>query len=228
MVLERDQQAFARDASHALRDPLTICRGHLELFGNDPDDQGRTIALVMAELDRMGRMVDDLELLAEAAQPGFLRPEWIDLALFTHELVAKAGSLAPRRLTLDEAAEGSFLADRHALTVAAMNLAENAVNHSRDGETVGIGTILDDDEMRLWVRDNGSGISLSDQPRVFDRFTRGKDAPRQYRGGGLGLAVVKAIAEAHDGRVELESSRGEGSTFTIVVPRDAGTRGARA
>jgi two-component system OmpR family sensor kinase len=219
VVLARDQQAFVHDASHALRDPLTICRGHLELFGDDPDEQRRTVALVMAELDRMGRMIDDLELLAEASEPDFLQPDWIEVALFTHELVAKADALAPRRWTLDHAAEGTVLADERALIVAVMNLAENAVNHTRSGETIGIGTMLNESELRMWVRDTGCGISVSEQPRIFERFTRGANAHRHHRGGGLGLPVVKAIAEAHHGRVEFESGRGKGSTFTIVLPR---------
>jgi signal transduction histidine kinase len=74
--------------------------------------------------------------------------------------------------------------------------------------------------VRVWVRDTGHGIAVSDQSRIFDRFTRGRDAHRRYRGGGLGLAIVQAIAEAHGGRVDLESRLGEGSTFAIVVPRD--------
>lgn len=219
MAPPRDSLAFFHEASHALRDPLTICRGHLELFGGDPEEQRRTIALVMAELDRMARMVDDLELLAEAGHPGFLRPEWIDLALFTHELVAKAGAVATRHWTLDSAAVGSFFGDRHSLTAAVMNLVDNAVNHTQMGDTVSIGTMLSDGDLRLWVRDNGPGIAPAEQARISERFTRGKDAKLRYRGGGLGLAVVKAIAEAHGGRVELESRVGEGSTFTIVVAR---------
>jgi two-component system OmpR family sensor kinase len=214
----RSQRQFVQDASHELRDPLTICRGHLELLGEDPEDQRRTIALVMDELDRMGRIVDDLQLLAEAEQPDFLRREWMELELFAHELIAKAGALAPRDWKLDSTGGGIFFADRQRLTEAVMNLAHNAVQHTLDDETVAIGTSMDDDEVRLWVRDTGTGITVSDQPRIFERFTRGTGAHLRYRGGGLGLAIVKAIAEAHDGRVELESRLGEGSTFTIVLP----------
>jgi two-component system, OmpR family, sensor kinase len=217
--LTRDQRAFAREASHALRDPLTICRGHLELLGDVPEEQRTTIALVMAELDRIARMIDDLEALAEAERPDFLRPEWIDLTLFAHELVAKAGALASRRWELDDSVEGRFVADRHRLTDAVMNLAHNAVQHTGEDDAVAIGTSMSDDEVHIWVRDNGVGIALSDQARIFDRFTRGKGAQRRYRASGLGLAVVKAIAEAHGGRLEVESRLGEGATFTIILPR---------
>jgi two-component system, OmpR family, sensor kinase len=216
----RSQRQFTQDASHELRDPLTICRGHLELIGDDPEERRETIALVLDELDRMARIVDDLQLLAEAEQPDFLRSERVDLGLFAHELVTKASALAPRQWKLDETADEVTIAvDRHRLTEAVMNLAHNAAKHTVADDTIAIGTSASDGEVRLWVRDTGRGIPISDQARIFDRFSRGRDAHRRYRGGGLGLAIVKAIAEAHGGHVELESRLGEGSTFTIVVPR---------
>jgi two-component system OmpR family sensor kinase len=215
----RGQREFVQDASHELRDPLTICRGHLELLGDDPQEREEAVAIVLDELDRMGRIVDDLQVLAEADQPDFLQPDWTDLGMFTDELASKASALAPRDWSLDGAAEGAFFADRHRLTEAVMNLAHNAVQATLEHDTVAIGTTLDGDEARIWVRDTGSGIPASDQERIFDRFTRGRTAHTRYRGGGLGLAIVKAIAEAHGGRVELDSRLGEGSTFTIVVPR---------
>ena len=215
----RGQREFVQDASHELRDPLTIVRGHLELMGDDPVEQRQTISLVIDELDRMSRMVDDLQLLAEAEQPDFVQREPLDLALIAHELVAKASALAPRSWMLDHAAGGTVLADRHRLTEAVMNLAHNAVQHTGADDTIAIGTALTHEEALIWVRDTGTGVPLSEQERIFDRFTRGREASRRYRGGGLGLANVKAIAEAHDGRVELESRLNEGSTFTIIIPR---------
>jgi two-component system, OmpR family, sensor kinase len=215
----RRQREFVRSAGHELRDPLTICRGHLELLGDDPEERRVTIALVMDEVERMGRIVDDLQVLAESEQPDFLRSEWIDAQLFAHELIAKAGALNSRNWVLDNAPEGTFFADRQRLTEALMNLAQNAVRHTAPEETVAVGVSLSEHDAHLWVRDTGSGILVSDQARIFDRFVRGKDAHLRYRGGGLGLAIVKAIAEAHGGGVELESRIREGSTFTIVVPR---------
>jgi signal transduction histidine kinase len=222
----RSHRAFVQDVSHELRDPLTICRGHLELLGDTPEERSRTIGIVLDEIDRMGRIVDDLQVLAEAEQPDFLRTEWIDLGLFAPELTAKASALGPRRWMLDLTADGSFLADRDRLTEAVMNLAHNAVQATREDETIGIGTAVTENEVRIWVRDTGRGIAISDQERIFDRFARGKDAHRRYRGGGLGLAIVRAISESHGGRVELDSRLGEGSTFTIVLPRDSSEEAA--
>ena len=219
----RSQREFVRDANHELRDPLTIIRGHLELMSldDDPEERRRTIKIVLDELDRIGRIVGDLQLLAEADQPGFLDLEWIDAELLSHELVSKATALADRRWQLDQAATGMFFADRHRLTEAMMNLAHNAVQHTDPEDTIAIGASMNGDVVRLWVRDTGAGISVSDQAIIFNRFTRGSDAHRRYPGGGLGLALVKAIAEAHGGHVQLQSRLGEGSTFTVAVPKQA-------
>jgi two-component system, OmpR family, sensor kinase len=218
MVFQNERQ-FVQDTSHELRDPLTICRGHLELMGDDPEERKETTAIVLDELDRIGRIVDDLQVLAEADQPDFLRADWIDIAMYADELAAKATALAMRQWTLEANAEGLFFGDRHRLTEAVMNLAHNAVQHTTENDTIAIGTSLTAKEAFIWVRDTGAGIPVSDQERIFDRLTRGRGAHMRYRGGGLGLAIVKAIAEAHGGHVSLQSRLGEGSTFTIVIPR---------
>jgi two-component system, OmpR family, sensor kinase len=206
-----------QDASHALRNPLTVCRWQLELLGDEPDERREAIALVSEELDRIERILDDLGVLVEAEEPDFLRREHIDLELFAHELLAEASAIAERDWRLDRA-EGSMLGDGHRLSEAVIKLAHNAVKHTDRQDVVAIGACVGDDEARLWVRDTGRGISVADQARILERFTRGTGAHRRYRGGGLGLAVVSVIAEAHGGHIALESLLGEGSTFTIVVP----------
>lgn len=219
MGLTPGQQEFAHDASHRLRDPITMCRGQLELLGDDVEERRQTVALVLDELDRMGHIVDDMQVLAAAEEPDFVRPHELDLVLFVHEVAAKAGALGVRRWALDQAAEGTIVADGYRLSEAVLRLARNAVEHARPAETVALGAALGEEEARLWVRDTGCGISASDQAHIFGYFIRGAGAHRRYRGSGLGLAIVKAVAEAHGGRVELESRLGEGSTFTIVIPR---------
>lgn len=215
----RSQREFVQDASHELRDPLTICGGHLELLSDEPEERRQTIALVVDELDRMGRIVDDLQLLADAEQPDFLRPTTFQLEPFTHELAAKAAALAVRNWVVDEAVDIVIHGDRHRLTEAVMNLAHNSVQHTAGHDTIAIGSSATDDTVRIWVRDTGFGIADSEQPRVFDRFRRGRSAHRRYRGSGLGLAIVRTIVESHGGRMELVSRLGDGSTFTMVLPR---------
>jgi signal transduction histidine kinase len=102
-----------------------------------------------------------------------------------------------------------------------MNLAHNAVQNTEEGDTLALGTSLEGDEVRVWVRDTGRGVAVDDQRRIFDRFARGRGAHRRYRGSGLGLTIVRAMAEAHGGHVELESRPGEGATFTIVLQHHA-------
>jgi len=211
------QRAFIEDAGHELRTPLTVIRGHLELLGEDPEERSDSVALVTDELDRMSRIVDDLLLLARAERPGFLTPGPVALDAVTRELHAKAGALAPRRWELEGVGRGQLVVDRQRLTQAMMNLAINAAQHSNEGDTIVLGSSAAHGEARLWVRDSGPGISPSEQERIFERFARG-DGRRRSEGAGLGLAISRAIAEAHGGRIELETRPGAGSTFTVVLP----------
>jgi signal transduction histidine kinase len=212
-----DQKEFLADVSHELRTPITVIRGHVETLGDDPLERDEAITVIQDELDRMNRFVDDLLLLIRAARPDFLRPEPLDLDLLTHDLFAKARLLGDRSWSLAEVGVGIVRGDPQRLTQAVMNLAENAVRHTRDGEGVAMGSSHTASEVRLWVRDEGPGIDLADQELIFERFARAA-ADRSPGGSGLGLAIVQAIAEAHGGRVELHSSRGDGATFTIVIP----------
>lgn len=224
-MLERLDAAFAsqrslvRDAGHELRTPITIVRGHLELLGDDPTERRETIELVTDELDRMSRFVDDLLLLAKAEQPDFLQLETVNLEALSKELIAKAEALAPRDWRLEASARGMVVADRQRLTQAVMNLAHNAVQQTRAGDLIALGAELNGTEARLWVRDAGPGVRAADQRRIFERFARGENGTR-YAGTGLGLSIVRAIAEAHGGRVRLDSSPGQGARFTLVIPVD--------
>jgi signal transduction histidine kinase len=212
------QRAFVSDASHELRTPITIVRGHLELLGDDPDERRETVALVMDELDRMSRFVDDLLLLARAERDDFLRVDEVELGALTDELADKAAALGPRRWSVASRGEAVLVADRQRLTQAMMGLAQNAVQHTNEGDPIELGSSRNGNEARLWVSDSGPGIAPRDQARVFERFARASARPRRSEGAGLGLAIVRAIAEAHGGRVELDSRPGRGATFTLVLP----------
>jgi signal transduction histidine kinase len=212
------QRQFVSDASHELRTPITIVRGHLELLGDDPDERRETVALVTDELDRMSRFVDDLLLLAKAERDDFLKVSEIELGALTDELLEKATALGARKWQLESRGEAVLLGDRHRLTQAMMGLAQNAVQHTNDGESVWLGSEVDHREARLWVRDAGPGVAAEDQERIFSRFARASASRRRSEGAGLGLAIVRAIAEAHGGRVLLSSRPGDGATFTLVIP----------
>ena len=218
-----DQKDFLSDVSHELRTPITVIRGYIETLGDSPKERQEAIAVVQDELDRMSRYVDDLLLLTKAARPDFLHLGPLDLDLFTHDLFAKARSLGARDWRLDGTGVGILVADQHRLTQAVMNLAENAARHTREGESIWLGSSLIGDDVRLWVRDEGPGVSAADRERIFARYARGEAASQTSgEGAGLGLSIVRAIAAAHGGRVELDSRPGLGSTFTIVIA--AGSR----
>jgi len=218
------QRRFLGDAGHELRTPITIVRGHLEVMGDDPDERRETIALVTDELDRMGRMVDDLLLLERAQRPDFLRIEPIDLEDLASETLAKASAIADRRWRLRGEREGMVHGDRQRLQQALLNLAENAAKYTKESDEIQVGAEIRDGQARIWVSDNGPGIDPGEQALVFERFQRAERGSHQ-EGTGLGLALVKAIAEAHGGRVELVSSLGAGATFTLILP--ATRRGSR-
>jgi signal transduction histidine kinase len=175
---------------------------------------------VLDELERMGRMVNDLLLLAKVEEPSFLERELVDVDVLTDELHAKTQALGDRVWLLESRAEGVVLADRQRLTQAVVQLAQNAVQHTRPGDEIALGSSLDGGELRLWVRDSGPGIAADDQERVFERFARAK-GDRHREGAGLGLSIVKAIAEAHGGRVLLRSRPGDGALLTLVLPAAA-------
>jgi signal transduction histidine kinase len=215
----QSQIDFVRAAGHELRTPLTVAAGHLELLGDDEEERRAVLPVVLDELSRMGRMIDDLQSLVEATGPDYLQPAPVDAELLAHELVAKAGALGDRVWLVDRASVGTVLADRDRLTEAVLNLADNAVHHTAVGQTIGIGVELVEDEARIWVRDTGTGIAPEDAERIFERFARGQGASRRYRGAGLGLAIVASIADAHGGRVLLDGEPGGGARFTIVIPQ---------
>ena len=223
------QRRFVDDAGHELRTPITIVRGHLELMGDSPEEREEVVRLVTDELDRMGRIVEDLLLLAKAQQPDFVRPEPVSLAELTSDIDAKVRPLGDRVWRLEAIAEGTARLDPQRITQAMVQLAANAVRYGPPGSTVRIGSALVGSDVRLWVSDQGPGIPAEDHGRVFERFSRGGRTARGGEGGaGLGLAIVRAIAEAHHGRVDLRSAPGHGSTFTLVVPVTEATGKERA
>ena len=212
------QRAFVDDAGHELRTPITVIRGYLELMGPDPVERAETVAIVTDELDRMSRIVEDLLVLAKAEQPDFLVPDVVEVADFTTDVIVKARALTDRDWHMDACASGEVEADRQRLTQAMLNLARNAHEHTPVDCEVAIGSAWADGSVRFWVRDRGPGIAPADQARIFERFARGPEGRGRSEGAGLGLAIVRSIADAHGGRVEVVSVPGAGATFTIVLP----------
>ncbi|MBD3881884.1 HAMP domain-containing histidine kinase [Phormidium tenue FACHB-886] len=221
-VAFESQQEFLKDAGHELRTPITVVRGYLETLKYRPERQEQIMALAIDELERMGRLVNDLLLLAKAERPDFLTLKPEELDWLTEELYLKVRSLAERQWVLESKGLSPVVVDRQRLTQAVMNLVQNAIRHTQAGDTIAIGSAVREQHAHIWVSDTGEGIDPEAQPHIFERFaratTRDQEADQGIEGHGLGLSIVQAIAEAHGGWVELSSYPGQGSTFTIVMP----------
>jgi signal transduction histidine kinase len=212
------QQEFLSDVGHELRTPITIVRGHLELLGDDPAERRETVALVVDELDRMSRMVNDLLMLARAERPDFLRLAQVDVAAMMADVFAKATALGAREWQLGTVDAVSVRADRQRLEQALMQLAQNAVQFTAEGDRIGLSARARDGQLQLAVHDTGIGIDPAEREQIFERFGRAEPGRARADGAGLGLAIVAAIAGAHRGRVDVAGAPGAGATFSLVIP----------
>lgn len=216
------QRSFVDDAGHELRTPLTIVQGHLELLDvEDSHQREETLALVIDELDRMNRMVRDLQTLTKSNQPGFVHLEAIELGPLMDEILVKAAALGDRRWELSPRAVGQVMVDRQRVTQAMLQLADNAVRHTADGDQIRIGAEVIGDDLVFSVADSGPGIPPEDRDLVTLRFKRGSTAHAESEGSGLGLALVTAIALAHHGHLNITDSPLGGAEIRLVVPSNA-------
>jgi two-component system OmpR family sensor kinase len=204
----KGQREFIADASHELRTPITVIRGQLEVLAaqENPsaDDVRRAEQHVHREITRISRLVDDLLLLAQAEHTNFLRPEGIDLDRFVGQLWDGVSLTADRHFELGPVPGGTLRADPDRLAQALRNLAANAIRHTAEGEGLVRLEVHTDgpDRVKFAVIDDGPGIAARERERIFERFHRTDPARSRDEGGaGLGLAIVRAIAEAHHGDV---------------------------
>jgi signal transduction histidine kinase len=220
------QREFVADASHELRTPLTVIRGQLEVLAvqEHPSEAEvrRVERLVQAEISRVSRLVDDLLVLTQAERTDFLQTESIDLGSFVAELWDGLSLTAERRFELGPVPDGSLEADPDRLAQALRNLARNAIEHT--APATGLVRLeverVASDRVRFAVLDDGPGIPPAERERIFERFHR-VDAGRSRKSGGagLGLAIVRAIAEAHEGHVHAaDRADGPGARVELVLP----------
>jgi signal transduction histidine kinase len=220
LLLLDQQRQFLQDVSHELGTPITIALGHAELIEHAATDQAiaEDARVAVDELLRMRRLANRLLLLAATDGPDFLRSAPVDVAELMVETLHR-WSQTPRRWSLGTLAEVSLLADADRLTLALDALIENAVDHTAADSQIELSARSDGDKVILAVSDSGSGIAAADLGRIFGRFSRiDAGRSRDIGGFGLGLAVVKAIAEAHHGSVQVRSTVGKGSVFELLLP----------
>ena len=199
-------------------------KGNLELLRagmvNDTTLRDESLADMEQEVNRMARMANDLLLLAQAEAGVELRKEPLvldDLLLETYRALQPLAQHVT--LQLDIAAQAEVYGDRDRLKQALLNLGANALQNTSAGGHVQLALCADASWARVQVRDTGAGISPEALPHLFERFYRADKARLRRKGGaGLGLSIVKWVAEAHNGHVEVASEVSKGSAFTLVLP----------
>ena len=221
----RQIRQFSADASHELQTPLTILKGEIEVAlrsARSPEEYQHVLRSSLEEIDRIGRLVGGLLLLARA-DAGVLRLDLqpVDLTELMFETAARLQRLAAEKsvvLHCDLTAPVFISADREHLQRVLLNLVDNAIKYTPAGGSVTLSLQADDSQIRLSVADTGIGLSTAEQEKIFTRFFRSAEAKSQGGGAGLGLCIAQSIAEAHGGTIEVASTPGQGSTFTLVLP----------
>jgi len=221
-LLERERR-FIQNASHELRTPITVAIGHAELLqrATDPATMGADARVILEELMRLRRLSERLLLLAAAEHPDFLHKRPIEVEPVLVEALHR-WSPTPRQWRLGATDEAVVEADADRLALAIDALVENAVKHTRPDDWIEL-SVRRNHGIEITVADSGSGIPPEELEHIFERFGR-SDASRQSdrEGLGLGLSIVKTIAEAHGGRLRGRSQLGKGSAFEIVLAEAKG------
>jgi signal transduction histidine kinase len=218
------QRAFVADASHELRTPLTSILANLELLEAELVGEQREMAeSALRSSKRMRRLVADLLLLARADAGREATQAPVDLATVAREAADEAGALSSDHpVSLDMPGPVTVTGVADDLHRLAGNLVENALIHTVAGTPVTVSVRREGDDAVLEVADRGPGVPAELRDRVFERFARGSGDATRAGGSGLGLAIVRAVADAHGGRVELLDAPGGGSRFVVSLPAAAG------
>jgi two-component system sensor histidine kinase BaeS len=224
--LEREdglRKALTADVAHELRTPVTILSAHCEaILDGVAQPTPEHITSLYEEVQRLGRLIEDLETLASADAAGLrLERRPVDVAAVVHataELLEPRFEAAEVELGVNARDHLVISGDERRLGQIVRNLLANALEFTPAGGRVDVDVAARDGVVRLTVSDTGTGIPPDELPHVFERFWRGRDA-RATSGSGIGLAVVDGLADAHGGTVTAESTPGDGARFVVELPR---------
>src|SRR3954447_2447947 len=214
---------FIADASHELRTPLASIRGYAELFrmgaARDPEDVSKAMRRIEEEAARMGVLVEDLLMLARLDELPDVPHAPVDVAALARDAVDDARATAPDRPIEIAAEPAEVLGDAHQLRQVLANLLRNALVHTPDRTPIEVSVQRAAGGVRVAVRDHGPGLPSEEPQALFERFWRAEGGRERGRAGaGLGLAIVAAIVDAHDGRVEAANAPGGGAEFVVHLP----------
>ncbi|HEX6490357.1 MAG TPA: ATP-binding protein [Gaiellaceae bacterium] len=211
-LLQR-HDSFLHDASHELRTPVTIARGHLELALGMNGGARHELEVALDELGRMDRIVERLLLLAKADLPDFVVKRAIDLEPFLEDVLCRWSEVAARVWRLGPVVPGTLSADPEGLRTALDAVLENAVKYTEPNQSIELAARAEADGVVIEVSDQGTGIPPETSARIFERFARADPARTRLSGGaGLGLAIVAAIVKAHGGTARAAA----GSAGTVI------------
>ncbi len=227
--LEGMRRNFVSNVSHELRTPLTSIQGFAETLLNpavkDPEEVRKFLQIIQRHATRLGRIIDDILTLSSLERDAENNQIELKIDLIRPvlqaavELCGKKAEVKKIKIELTCAEEISAPIDTHLLEQAVINLVDNAVRYSDEGQPIRVEAEQVGSEIFIRVIDHGIGIPEKQLPRIFERFYRvDKARSRELGGTGLGLSIVKHIALAHKGSVEVQSQVGEGSQFTIRLP----------
>ena len=219
--LAEAQREFIRNASHELRTPITIARGHAEL-ARDADIPATTrsdVEVVIDELGRLSRLSERLLLLAAAEHPGFLSVERVDVDAVVATVERRWRGAADRSWRFDVRDHGTIRLDRERFEIALDAVIENAVHVTVDGSSIAVETHGEGSRLIIEVADGGPGIPADQVERIFERFSRADDDRARGGGGtGLGLPIARAIARAHGGELTVRLPESGGATMRFELP----------
>ncbi len=214
------QRRLLADVSHQLKTPLTVIRGNLELMSRskelDKAELDEVIGVVISETDYMKTMIDGLLLLERMNEGGSLNETHVDLRSFISDVFTSALTLGKREWHLGDVPELTVMIDGPKVRGALLNLLDNAEKATDEAGLISLEVVSSNGHLDMSVTDTGFGIDPSQLNMIFERFERGTS--RDQRGAGLGLAIVEAVAKAHQGLVKVDSVLGGGSTFTMRFP----------
>ena len=228
--LENMRKDFVANVSHEIKTPLTAIKGFVETLHqgdvDQPEERKRFLGIIQKHVDRLSSIIEDLLSLSRIEQEGEMPAIQFEKGpindLFMSALQICRSKAEEKKIDIHLTCEKQLISsfDPSLLEQAVVNLLDNAIKYSDPGSTINLKATLDDSEVKIIVEDQGIGIAKKHLPRIFERFYRVDKARSRKQGGtGLGLAIVKHITQLHGGQITVESTLGQGSQFTLHLPK---------